>query len=167
MRLGPGSVQGAGGSEGQTVLGRANSHHTKKSQKLLCIYAIPLQSIKCSSHHDENAGSLLRSPRRELLSSKGKKWVWIPCLPFGYWRKVRERCWEVTTTDVVQEVCSGLEGGGGFYGRVHGDGCWLWSTPVDSREPLWDLCAWCVWTVLSQGCPVGLEGRSIREMEAS
>lgn len=24
------------------------------------------------------------------------------------------------TTDVVQEVCSGLEGGGGFYGRVHG-----------------------------------------------
>ena len=73
MRLGPGSVQGAGGSEcrppwEELIL------TIKKSQKHLCIYAILLQSIKCSNH-DENAGSLLRSPHRELLTSKGEKWA--------------------------------------------------------------------------------------------
>lgn len=34
------------------------------------------------------------------------------------------------TTDVVQEVCGGVEGGSLV------PGCWVWSTPVESREPL-------------------------------
>lgn len=38
----------------------------------------------------------------------------------------------MTTTDVVQEVCSGLEGGGGFYGRVHG--AWLLALVNSSRQ---------------------------------